>query len=276
MRMSGFKGLSQQKGATLIVVLFILVLITIVGVVAVRVAMTSLNIATNSQIGQLLFQTGDSPLNQMLNATDLRNIGDISGAVGAAIKENETAPGKEFVFCYKPTSSRQLGVFIETTVLVPPAANADPDTKATLDSSRTNRKGFCNLKTDFGSKRQAVVTQVAVTIPVDSADDVPVCAYCERGTDKSLQSASSNKVSQQRIRFTATSFLPAYANTDLDTVQNDCIGSSTTVGYINDNLDSAVAGKVTVADCLAKYGIPVNTQIQEVNLTDINVQTNQL
>ena len=43
----------QQRGATLIVVLIMLLVITIVGVLAIRVAMTSLNIATNSQIGQL-------------------------------------------------------------------------------------------------------------------------------------------------------------------------------------------------------------------------------
>ena len=49
----------QQRGATLIVVLIMLLIITIVGVMAIRIAMTSLNIATNSQIGQLLMQTGD-------------------------------------------------------------------------------------------------------------------------------------------------------------------------------------------------------------------------
>lgn len=57
----------QQCGATLIVVLMMLLVITIVGVFAIRVAMTSLNIATNSQIGQLLLQTGDTPTNLILN-----------------------------------------------------------------------------------------------------------------------------------------------------------------------------------------------------------------
>ncbi len=56
----------QQRGATLIVVLIMLLVITIVGIFAIRVAMTSLNIATNSQIGQLLLQTGDTPTNQFL------------------------------------------------------------------------------------------------------------------------------------------------------------------------------------------------------------------
>ena len=53
----------QQRGATLIVVLILLLIITVIGIFAIRTAMTSLNIATNSQISQLLVQTGDTPTN---------------------------------------------------------------------------------------------------------------------------------------------------------------------------------------------------------------------
>ncbi|MEG1856635.1 MAG: PilX N-terminal domain-containing pilus assembly protein, partial [Acinetobacter sp.] len=42
----------QQRGATLIVVLILLLIITVIGIFAIRTAMTSLNIATNSQISQ--------------------------------------------------------------------------------------------------------------------------------------------------------------------------------------------------------------------------------
>lgn len=58
-----------QRGATLIVVLILLLLITILGILAIRTAITSLNIATNSQIGQLLVQTGDAPTNQFINVS---------------------------------------------------------------------------------------------------------------------------------------------------------------------------------------------------------------
>lgn len=268
----------SQQGATLIMVLFVLLLITIVGVLAIRVALTSLNIATNSQIGQLLLQTGDTPNNQILNTTNLANILDFSGAVGAAIKEHETDPGKEYIFCYKPTSNKKLGALVDTTVLVPPASNAVRDTKATIDSTQSNRSGFCNLEQDFGSSREAVVTQVAITIPTDADEDAAPGAYLVRDTDLSLGSNASTKTSQQRIRVTTTAILPAYATATktLSEIQADCIGSATTVGYINDNTDKATTGKKTMADCLAGYGIPVNSQTQEINLVELRTQTKKI
>ncbi|WP_280180009.1 PilX N-terminal domain-containing pilus assembly protein, partial [Acinetobacter nosocomialis] len=52
----------HQKGATLIVVLIILLIVIAVGVLAIRVAIVSLKVATNSQIGQLNFQSSDTPI----------------------------------------------------------------------------------------------------------------------------------------------------------------------------------------------------------------------
>ena len=71
----------QQRGATLIVVLIMLLVITIVGVLAIRVAMTSLNIATNSQIGQLLLQTSDTPTNILLNRSSYKNLTSVMSVV---------------------------------------------------------------------------------------------------------------------------------------------------------------------------------------------------
>ncbi|RZL15426.1 MAG: hypothetical protein EOO89_13060 [Pedobacter sp.] len=111
---SFYKG---QQGATLIMVLFVLVLVTMVGVLAIRIALTSLNIATNSQIEQLLLQTGDTPNNQILNTTKLSNILDYSGAIGAAIDEFKIAPGKEYIFCYKPTSNQGQAITTRSVLL---------------------------------------------------------------------------------------------------------------------------------------------------------------
>ena len=62
-----------ERGSTLIVVMLILLMLTIVGAFSVRTAMTSLNIATNSQTGQLLSQTADTPINTLQNQT-LRSV----------------------------------------------------------------------------------------------------------------------------------------------------------------------------------------------------------
>ncbi|AUX86050.1 MULTISPECIES: pilus assembly PilX family protein [Acinetobacter] len=261
-----------QRGATLIVVLFMLLLITIVGIIGIRVAITSLNIATNSQVGQLLLQTGDTPTNQFLNVSNYNDLTVLSGAIGKAIEENKVAPGKEIIFCYKPTSNLKLGSALDTTVLVPPAKGDPADSKATIDSTQTNRSGFCDLEADYGSARQAVVTQVAVRIPTDAITDANPGSTLARDTDVSLQSNTSKGKVEARVRVTSTAIMPAYSTENLATVQSECIGSSSTVGYINDNIDDAVSGKRTVADCLRSYGIPVNTQVQEIDLRKRDIQ----
>ncbi|MGE8559935.1 MAG: pilus assembly PilX family protein [Acinetobacter sp.] len=264
----------QQRGATLIVVLIMLLVITIVGVFAIRVAMTSLNIATNSQIGQLLLQTGDTPTNLVLNRSNYKNLTSITNVVGKAISDQKDPlkHGREYVFCYRPTSALQVNSILDMTVLIPPAATAGDNTKATLDTTESNRSGFCNLETDFGSSREAVVTQVAVKYISETDPDAAPGADLDRGTDASKDSNVQQGKVDGRVRITATAILPNYSSANLADVQAACIGNSSAVGYINDNTDTGLRTKKTMADCLTEYGIPVNTQIQEIDLKTRFVQ----
>lgn len=257
----------QQAGATLIMVLMILLMVTIVGVLAIRVAITALNISTNSQIGQLLLQSSDTPLNQFTR-TDLSTVVNLSNVIGAALQESEANPGAEYIFCYKPTSTQVYGATIYSSVIQAGSGNA-----ATLVEGGT--RGFCNLTSDFGSSRQAVVTQVAVTIPTTNATGTAPGAYLGRGTNLSLGSGiPRNLVSQQRIRVTSTAILPAYASSTVDTVKNNCLGGNTATGIrISDNSEPAMAGKQTLNDCVSSYSMPVNTQVQEFSLVTSLSQT---
>ena len=261
----------QQHGATLIVVLIMLLVITIVGVFAIRVAMTSLNIATNSQIGQLLLQTGDTPTNLILNRSNYKNLTSITSVVGKAISDQKDPlkHGREYVFCYRPTSALQVNSILDMTVLIPPDATA---TKATVDTTESNRSGFCDLESDFGSSREAVVTQVAVKYISESDPDAAPGADLDRGTDASKDSNVQQGKVDGRVRITATAILPHYSRSNLADVQEDCIGNGSTAGYINDNTDTGLRTKKTMADCLTEYGIPVNTQIQEIDLKTRFVQ----
>ncbi len=83
------KSRSKEKGATLIVVLIILLIVISVGVLAIRVAIVSLKVATNSQVSQLNFQSSDTPLELIvqMNPTTLTNITNV---IGAALKEHES------------------------------------------------------------------------------------------------------------------------------------------------------------------------------------------
>ncbi|OTG67144.1 pilus assembly PilX family protein [Acinetobacter silvestris] len=259
----------HQRGATLIVVLIMLVLITIMGIMGIRTAMTSLNIATNSQVGQLLSQTGDTPSNYFLNVSDYGHLTQITTAVGQAIALHKASPGKEVVFCYKPTSKEIVDSAFDTTVLIPPDETVASDTKATIDSVYNNRSGFCDLTKDFGSSREAVVTQVAVK--VISEPSAAIGADLERGSDQSVGATVAKDKVEARIRITSTAIMPSFSRNNIEEIQK-CIGSSATVGYINDNLAKELKGKQTMAGCLVGKGVPVSTQVQEMEMRSRDIQ----
>lgn len=247
--------MKYQKGATLIVVLLILLLVTIIGVLAIRVALTSLNISTNSQVAQLNFQAADTPTNLLLRANPT-NIVNISHVLGAAL--NDTIPQQEYVFCYKPTSSNIFGLTKSSSVIKAGSANS-------AELVEGAGAGFCDLSSDFGSSRQAVVTQVAVTVPTDPDTAASAGAYLTRGTDVSEGSAlPRNMIARQRVRVTTTSMLPAYSSNSISAMTSACMGSATVGGRISDNGDVALSSKQTLAECMAAQGVPVSSQVQEI------------
>lgn len=254
----------HQKGATLIVVLIILLIVIAVGVLAIRVAIVSLKVATNSQIGQLNFQSSDTPI-QLITQMDPTTLTNISNVLGAALKENESHPGSEYNFCYKPVS---------TTVSFAQTRDASLLRAGTANNAVVEDggvAGFCDLTTDYGSNRQAVVTQIAVSIPTDAVNDVPG-SNLPRGTNASEGTAlPKSMLSTQRIRVISTSFLPAYASTSMQTLQADCL--STNSAKISDNFDSSLSNKQTLANCLANHNVPFSTQIQEFNYTNKLTET---
>ncbi|MFW2040368.1 hypothetical protein ACG9ZE_01535 [Acinetobacter sp. ULE_I053] len=258
---------SSQRGATLIVVLFMLILITLIGIFAIRTAMTSLNIATNTQVGQFLSQTADTPLNQFYTS-DLSKMVDLSGVVGFALQDSKLEPGNEYIFCYRPTSKVKFGASQSVATLRPPANKTAKPTVASGGSA-----AFCDLTKDFGSNREAVVTQVAIKIPNDAVTDLPPGALLGEGTNVSAGTIlPKNVVEQQRVRVTTTSIFPAFAK-DIKAAQA-CVGiDSANPGYISDNTDVETKDFKTIANCLVDLGVPVNSQTQEFNLQTLFTQT---
>lgn len=259
--------LKYESGATFIVVMLILLVLTVVGVYAIKKAMMSLSISSHTQVGQFLSQTADTPINKIYTG-DLSSMVDLSGVIGYALQDSKIEPGNEYVFCYKPLSREKFGASIGVAVKRPPASATGLATVASGGSD-----AFCDLEEDFGSKREAVVTQVAVKIPADSLVGLKPGALLARGTNVSAGTIMPrNIVEQQRIRVTTTSIFPSYA-TDLDAAQT-CIGKSSSVpGYISDDTGSDTKGFTTIAKCLANLGVPVNTQMQEFNLQTLFEQT---
>ncbi|MDT0198388.1 MULTISPECIES: hypothetical protein [unclassified Acinetobacter] len=265
--MINYQIYAPQRGATLLVVMMMLLILTVIGVLAIRVAMTSLNISTHTQLGQFLSQTADTPINQ-LYTSNLSNLVDLSGAIGYALQDSKLEPGNEYIFCYKPLSNEKFAASLGVAVKRPPATKT---AKAALVSGGAD--AFCNLSSDFGSSREAVVTQVAVKIPNDAEEDLKPGALLSRGNNLSSGTIMpKNVVEQQRIRVTTTSIVPSFTK-NLDAAQN-CIGTgSGNAGYISDDTSSDTKGFETIATCLAKLGVPVNSQTQEFNLQTIFTQT---
>ena len=262
----------SQRGATMIVVLIMLVLLTLVGIMGIRTAMTSLSIATNSQVSQLVAQSSDTPSNYFLNNSSYENLTTPTTVVGQAISLNESGQrGREVIFCYRPTGKERIDSAFDTTVLIPPDKSADPDTKATIDSVYTDRAGFCDLTKDFGSSREAVVTQVSVKVVSEPGSVIG--AALERGSNQAVGATETKDKVEATVRVTSTAIMPSFARESISDIQQKCIGNGSNVGYINDNLGADLTGKKTVADCLSGYGIPLSTQVQEFELRTRDIQT---
>lgn len=260
----------SQAGSTLVAVLLILLVITIIGVIAMKQGLTSLNISTNSQVQTVLAQSSDAALNQFTK-TDLSAITTLTGVIGAVI--NDRDPTHEYVFCYRPTSTDPFGMTVNTNII---AGNGD--TNSTVTGVNVDAANYCNLTTagDFGSSRKAAITQVAVTVPGDTTTLPPLSGLPTEGTDVSSGSALPKSfITQQRFRVTATSMLPAFSTSSLSTVQSTCLQ-----GRVSDNTRPELAnansglGVESLTDCLSRLGVPANTQVQEFNLnTSLNVTT---
>lgn len=139
-------NMNRQKGAAILVVMLVLLVITLLGVAAVRMGLTSLSIATNSQVNALLFQAADSGLVtfEQKVVEDPAAAALPTGVIGPSLN----TPGVEQMYCV--TKANRL------------------------------KAGVCT-SSDFTSARAALVNQIAIEVPA-AADGSPMRAVV-LGTD---------------------------------------------------------------------------------------------
>lgn len=251
---------SSQRGATLIIVLLMLLLITVIGTMAVRVSTTSLKLATSNQVNQLLRQSADTPF-QVIRNMPTGRLRSADNAIGALIIGNEI--NREYLFCYSPTQDKNLGLATQTTITSPYSTTETllPNNEVRVISGGTT--GLCDLEEDFGSNREATVTQVSVSLANDNAQGKERFQYYDEGTDISSNTPVEDAVqAPARLSITTVSMLPSFSNASLEDVQSNCF-STTTIRLAN-NLNYPT--KKTIADCVRQYGIPVEVQTQELIL----------
>lgn len=238
----------NQKGSTLIVVLIMLVVITIIGVVGVRHSMTSLNIATNSQINELLRQSSDSAMLALEEVNDLAQLSTANGILGFISRPENL--NKELVFCFKKSG----GIAFD----ISQASMLEIENNKVKKSALGDR-GFCKPDdADFyTSQRNVVLTQVAVKRSTAGVLE-PAFSNYTIGTDF----VSSKTQNNERFTVYSTSVLPSVGDAKKEEVFA-CLSE-----HMNSNLQISGAGTsnataVTVSKCLENLGVPYITQVAD-------------
>ncbi len=246
----------QQTGATLIVVLILLLVITVIGTMAIRGSLTTLNIATNSQAQQLLVQNSDAAIFNVENPSLIERNTAYDGLFG--LVKTDVNKGKELVFCYKGTATDFYN-FSRASFMQWVSGTAPNNSELGID-------GYCKMDSSnnfFTSGRKAVMTQVSIKVNTDASSNLDrAFEHMQRGTD--AESAKIDK--SEKILVTATSIVPSMSTAN-DTDINNCFSTHMNQVVIPSSVTPATGMNKSVSQCLQDLGVPVNTQIAEYNLT---------
>lgn len=249
----------SQKGATLIVVLILLVIITIIGTMAIRQGMVSLNIATNAQVQQLLVQNSDSALFRVEDQKNvIRNMAR-DGMFGYLRGVNNK--NKELVFCYRADQEKKDFFKIQRASLVDwvPGQPAPRNTALGGD-------GFCKAADSsanfFTSGRKVVMTQVSVKY--SSVPSEKPFQHSARGTY-----AKTAKVEEtEKVNVYSVSLMPNLSSASASKI-NDCL--SLKMNEVSEPDTDAVvtipaSSRESVTACLTGLNVPFTTQVAEYTI----------
>lgn len=243
------KTLNMQRGATLIVVLIILILLTLVGTWAIRGSLTSLNIATNAQAQALLQQSSDAVFFSLENQTsdDLTlakmQIGD--GMLAYVLRpENK---GKELVFCMRGGDANTLEGSRNASVVY--------WSGTTISNTSLGTTGFCKLsrKSDFISGRSAVMTRVGIRPAAVVQDWEHMLEGDDPETSKNQQI--------QKVIVNVISIIPNLSESSASDIEG-CLKNFT-------SFYDPVTSNTTVSECLAGRNVPFSNQEMEYTLRPV-------
>ena len=234
----------NQQGATLIIVLMLLLAITIIGTLAVRQGLVSLNIATNSQAVQLMTQSSDAAIFRVEDSTNLARSLARDGMFGFIKAANYK--GKELVFCFRGTQSQFFDLTQASLVYLNDAGTGVID-------NAMGTLGYCQTSSTnenfFTSNRRAVMTQVSVSFVADAAGSQPFEGGV-RGTDDDVPIEKTEKVVVHAISLMPTISTATTQNID------DCLRLLSNTNNAN----------LSVTRCLANQNVPFTTHVTEYSL----------
>lgn len=257
--------LRKQQGATLIVVLLLLIAITTIGALAIRTSTAQLQLITSAQAQQLMIQNSDAALFQLENPNELERNMALNGMFGF-LKANQDS-GKELVFCYKANDTK----FFDLT-----KASLIHWDGNTVTNNGLSQLGFCKIDGGyFSTHRKTVMTQVA--IKAADMSEATAFHHMQVGTD-----AETAKVTPaQLFTVVATTIFPDLAkNIDAQLIA-DCfknhfnaipiakaasLESEITNESTEDEKNAIRLAKLTVSQCLIDLGVPTHTQVATYSL----------
>lgn len=207
--------MKQQKGATLITVLVILIVITLLGTIAVKMGIVGLKIATNSQVNALLLENSDSALFNIENPAEVERQLALDGMF--AYFNSSANADDELVFCYRAAQN----AFYDFSKASAIAADGTT-TKIGVD-------GFCKAN-QFAMGRSAVLSQVYLT--KNATTSTPFA-----GVPKGTSLGQSNvPATSNNIGATVISVLPSFAGATTTQIENCFKQRASAVGACFDGL----------------------------------------
>ena len=207
--------MKQQKGATLITVLVILIVITLLGTIAVKMGIVGLKIATNSQVNALLLENSDSALFNIENPAEVERQLALDGMF--AYFNSSANANDELVFCYRASENSFFKL-----------SKASAITEDGL-TTKIGVDGFCKAN-QFAMGRSAVLSQVYLT--KNATTSTPFA-----GVPKGTSLGQSNvPVTTHNIGATVISVLPSFAGATTTQIENCFKQRASAVGACFDGL----------------------------------------
>lgn len=246
----------SQVGATLIVVLILLVIITIIGTMAIRQSIVSLNIATNAQVQQLLIQNSDSALMRIEDQkTVVRNLAR-DGMFGYIRGPNNK--NKELVFCYRGDQKKENFFKIDRASLLEwlPGQSAPINTALGGD-------GFCKVSDNFfTSGRKLVLTQVSVkysAIPTERPFQ-----HSARGT----YSKTAKIEETEKVNVYSVSIMPNLSSAPAADIESCLSLRMNEVSEPENETAQPIPAesKKSLTQCLSDLNVPFTTQVAEYTI----------
>lgn len=219
-------NMKNQQGATLIMVLIVLLLVSAIATIAMKTGVFGLRLSTNNQVDSLLLENNNSALFNLEDPAKVARRLATNSMYGHFLS-NANADDV-LVFCYR---SDQNEFF-------------DIRRASVLGSGKLGPNGYCGAN-HFSGGRQAVISQLYVSRAKED-EGVPLVGLA---TGVSIGQGSIG-ITKMKMDATSISILPSFSNSGINNIvaclRNERIERK-------DNQDGAV-------ECLRGLNVPYNLQ----------------